>query len=398
MKILISETQQIVVDVQDIEFVERKGIGHPDSLCDGIAEAISSAYSEYGLKHFGVVPNHWVDKCMLIGGECERGFGSGKILSPLTVFVVGKMTHKIENFDIPVEEICKKAICDYLATIFDLLDPVQDIKINLFTNSAVGAGRRKSWYRPHSLEEFKNMPARTANDAVICSGYAPLSRTEKIVLELERFLNSKDFKKNHPEIGTDIKVIGQRHKNLLTLTLCIPFIAQRTPSRAYYESKKEKLQTIISEFVNSKASFESVEVHINTRDDEETIYMTHLGSAADTGDVGVVGRGNRLNGLITPAREMSIEAPCGKNPIYHTGKIYAVLSQRIADCIYNEMGIENSVSITSETGTQLETPHFVAVKVSKVAPEEELNKIVIRECSKIKEIQNVLIKQLITLF
>ena len=84
--------------------------------------------------------------------------------------------------------------------------------IYLHTNSAIGAGRRKAWYRPDSLDDLLKSPKRTANDAVICVGYAPLSQIEKLVLNLERWLNGKDFKKKHPEIGTDIKIIAQRYR------------------------------------------------------------------------------------------------------------------------------------------------------------------------------------------
>jgi S-adenosylmethionine synthetase len=38
-----------------VEVVERKGSGHPDTLADGVAEAISRAYSRYCLDAFGAI-------------------------------------------------------------------------------------------------------------------------------------------------------------------------------------------------------------------------------------------------------------------------------------------------------------------------------------------------------
>ena len=35
------------------EVVERKGLGHPDTLCDGIAEAVSRALSKEYIKETG---------------------------------------------------------------------------------------------------------------------------------------------------------------------------------------------------------------------------------------------------------------------------------------------------------------------------------------------------------
>src|SRR5690606_34739425 len=150
-----------------------------------------------------------------------------------------------------------------------------------------------------------------ANDAVICTAYAPLSPLEKLTLLIEETLNSKAFKQLHPYIGTDIKVVACRRQRDVHLTLCVPFISSLTPSRSFYDSKKEEIIEIILNCAKESFPQFSYSIHINTRDNDTAIYMTYLGSAADTGDVGVVGRGNRMNGLITPNRPQSIEAPCG---------------------------------------------------------------------------------------
>ena len=44
------------IDNTEFEVVERKGIGHPDTLCDTIAEKVSQAYSQYCLEHYGIMP------------------------------------------------------------------------------------------------------------------------------------------------------------------------------------------------------------------------------------------------------------------------------------------------------------------------------------------------------
>ena len=43
--IYVQELKQIPVEKQKVEIVERKGIGHPDTLADGIAESMSRALS-----------------------------------------------------------------------------------------------------------------------------------------------------------------------------------------------------------------------------------------------------------------------------------------------------------------------------------------------------------------
>ncbi|MDG6925242.1 MAG: methionine adenosyltransferase, partial [Nitrososphaerota archaeon] len=51
----------------EVEIVERKGIGHPDSIIDGACEAVSIALSEYYLDNFDAILHHNVDKGLLVG-------------------------------------------------------------------------------------------------------------------------------------------------------------------------------------------------------------------------------------------------------------------------------------------------------------------------------------------
>ena len=60
-----------------VEVVERKGLGHPDSICDAIMEEISLALSREYMEQFGVILHHNIDKGLLVAGEVERKFGGG---------------------------------------------------------------------------------------------------------------------------------------------------------------------------------------------------------------------------------------------------------------------------------------------------------------------------------
>lgn len=385
--------------LQTLEVVERKGIGHPDTLCDALAEEISKAYSLYCLKTFGAIPNHWVDKCTLIGGDCDRSFGQGKIVRPMQIHVIGKVTHFVGEKEIPVLEIAQEAVDAYLKKIFPHIS-ISDYQLSLFTNHNWGAGRPQTWYAPRSVEDICSPENATANDAVICTAYAPLSPLERLTLFLEETLNGEPFKKVHPYIGTDIKVIACRQQENVHLTLCIPFIATKTPSRDFYDRKKEEMVAAILHYAEAMFPQFSYTVNINTRDDDQAIYMTHLGSAADTGDVGVVGRGNRMNGLITPNRPQSIEAPCGKNPVYHTGKIYSVLAQKIADEIAEASQSEVEVYLTSETGNPLAKPAHVLVNFfgKQSIDEEKLREIIDKNLHSTVEITHDLINGRIRLY
>jgi S-adenosylmethionine synthetase len=89
------------------------------------------------------------------------------------------------------------------------------------------------------------------------------------------------------------------------------------------------------------------------------------GTSSEAGDDGQVGRGNRINGLITPYRPMSLEAPAGKNPISHVGKLYNIIANRIANDVVNnfEEISEAYVYIVSQIGKPINEPQVLDIKI-----------------------------------
>jgi S-adenosylmethionine synthetase len=372
-RVLVCPSGRSPADSWPVEVVERKGTGHPDTLADGVAEAISAAYSRYTLDRFGEVAHHWVDKCMLIGGESAIGFGSGRLIAPMTLLVVGKMSARVGGEDIPVPGIIDEAARAFFREHLPLLGE-EGLRIELRLNSAVGAGRPARWYRPASSADLTPRAEVRSNDAVICSAYAPLSGLEQAVLRIERHLNGPAFKTRHPETGSDIKVLGTRVGPEVDIVACVPFIADRTPTAQFYADGKALVVAEIAQLARDLLPGREVAVRINTRDDEEAVYLTATGTAADTGDIGVVGRGNRVNGLITPGRVTSIEAPAGKNPSYHGGKIYSVFALDLAGQIADHTGQECYVTVTTSTGNLLSEPDLVAVELTGGVPSESVRR------------------------
>jgi S-adenosylmethionine synthetase len=117
----------------------------------------------------------------------------------------------------------------------------------------------------------------------------------------------------------------------------------------------------------AKITERDVRVMINTADDYDRgcLYLTVTGTSAEMGDDGSVGRGNRVNGLITTNRFMSMEAAAGKNPINHVGKIYNLLSLRIAqDIAQTAEGIkEVYVKILSQIGAPIDQPKAADIQL-----------------------------------
>jgi S-adenosylmethionine synthetase len=74
---LTEDAMPIVIEIlpgpnagaQRVEIVERKGLGHPDTICDLLSERLSVALSKYYLGQFGLILHHNVDKALLAAGR-----------------------------------------------------------------------------------------------------------------------------------------------------------------------------------------------------------------------------------------------------------------------------------------------------------------------------------------
>jgi len=361
----------------DYEVVERKGLGHPDNICDSIAEEISRNYSLFCLKNYGLILRHMVDKITVLGGSSKVSFGHGEMVRPIRILLNGRFTHQFNNEQIDYKQIVKSSIFDYFKKVFPLLDTDKWLEIIDNTHFSQGPGvvyddkgnslnERKNFFMvvDEKMAHLHNNNLRS-NDTSTCVSYSPLSDLEQIVILIEKTLDSDEFKKDYPYIGTDIKVMGKRVKKEIGLTCCIPFIAKYTPDVEFYQEKIEWLKKIIIEMIKDKFPQYKVEIFLNTRDDikNQDIYLTAIGSAIESGDEGAVGRGDRANGVISFNRSMSIEAPCGKNPVYHTGKIYTIISSLISEEIYSKLGLENTVYLTSQMGRLIKNPWSAAVVI-----------------------------------
>ena len=90
-----------------------------------------------------------------------------------------------------------------------------------------------------------------------------------------------------------------------------------------------------------------------------------LGTSAEDADSGQVGRGNRVNGLISMNRPIGTEAAAGKNPVSHVRKIYSMLAHKIAKDLYEniESVREVYVLLLSRIGTPIDRPQMATAQV-----------------------------------
>ena len=347
------------VEMQKVELVERKGIGHPDSIADGIAEAVSRALSREYIKRYGIILHHNTDQVEVVGGRAYPRFGGGEVIKPIYILLSGRAVEMVDKEFFPVHEIAIKAAKDYLRRAVRHLD----LEHHVVIDSRIGQG---SVDLVGVFNKAKENPVPLANDTSFGVSYAPLSETERIVLETERYLNSEKFKKKWPAVGEDIKVMGLRMGDEIDLTIAAAIVDSEVSNPDDYMAVKEAIYEAAREIVETHTQ-RPTKIYVNTADDpkKDIYYITVTGTSAEAGDDGSVGRGNRVNGLITPNRHMSMEAAAGKNPVSHVGKIYNILAMLIANDIAEQVeGVQEVyVRILSQIGKPIDEPLVASVQI-----------------------------------
>jgi S-adenosylmethionine synthetase len=355
--ISVEGLDQIPIEKQRIELVERKCLGHPDSLADGIAESISRALSRSYLEECGIVLHHNTDQGEVVAGESLPKFGGGTITKPIYFLISGRAAKTFNGVNIPADAIAVEAARNYIKRIL----PIINMDREIIVDCRMGKGST-------DLQDvFRSCEGKVprANDTSFGVGHAPFSEAESIVLGVAAFIDGT-LRLKYPVIGQDCKIMCLRDGDAITLTIAMAFVDRHCSSIAEYIEQKNFLTEQITA-VAKQFTTRAVNVAINTADDLEgaSVFLTVSGTSAEMGDDGSVGRGNRANGLITPNRPMSMEATSGKNPINHIGKIYNLLATQIAqDCVARVDGIEEMyVRMLSQIGHPIDQPHVASAQI-----------------------------------
>ncbi len=357
---LIIESSGSPLAQEAFEIVERKGLGHPDTICDAVMEAVAVQLAQAYLKTCGRVLHFNADKGMLVAGQVACRFGGGSVLTPMRLVMGDRATFEWRNKRIPVKEIAERAAYTWFKRHLPRIKPLKDLDCQVELKPA--------------SEELRSVAERpreaVANDTSATVGYAPFTPTERLVFQIEQFLNSRSFKKEFPDTGEDVKVLAVRRVRHLDVTVAMPFLAPLIRNESHYFKRKVLVERALTHFVTRKCGTGfSPHVFLNVLDQRGTgeagAYLTVLGTSAEAGDSGEVGRGNRVCGIISLRRPASAEAAPGKNPVAHVGKIYNVLAQVLAEDIQKKVRglLDVTVWMTSQIGQPISSPQSVVVEV-----------------------------------
>jgi S-adenosylmethionine synthetase len=363
--------------------VERKGLGHPDTLADHLAERLSQAYSSHTLERFGAVLHHNFDKLALLGGASEVRYGAGKMTAPVRVLVNGRAAGTCGDEEIPIDEIVETTVRKFFAERLPEVGENIDLRFNITSNSSPGAvltdgevPERTRWFAPRSVDDLRERRVLLANDTSLGTGWAPHSPFEVFVRELaDNFSGESAFTAVNPWCGSDVKIMGYSDGQGADIVMCVPQKCSHVAKRAEYQANAQTVLAECHRMADQCLPGTPVTFRLNVRDvpEKDELYLTYTGSSIESGDEGVVGRGNRVNGLITPLRPMNMEGANGKNPVYHVGKLYNLAATRLAQRLHQETGGHAEVHLVSATGEPLDQPWRILIRLSE--PEAQVGKV-----------------------
>jgi S-adenosylmethionine synthetase len=354
--IIVEAHSHTPIERQSTEIVERKGIGHPDSIADGLAESVSRALCKVYMERFGRILHHNTDEVQVVGGQSAPKFGGGVVLEPAYILLVGRAVTQVNGERLPYRTTAVQAAHDYLTKTCTNLNVDADTVIDC----KIGQGSV-------DLRGLYNTQKHLANDTSFGVAAAPYSETELLALRTEELINGP-MKKDLREVGQDVKVMAVRRGDDIRLTIAAAIVDKYVPDKDHYVNVIEELKERVLDY-SSKLTNRTVAVDVNTGDNyyEGIVYLTVTGVSFENGDDGSVGRGNRVNGLITPYRPMSLEAAAGKNPVTHVGKLYNLLSFDIAHKVAEECkgDVEEVwVRIVSQIGKPIDQPQMAVAQLS----------------------------------
>jgi len=342
-----------VMDELPMEVVERKGVGHPDTICDLLTDRISFDLQQYYLEKCGKVLHYNVDKALLIGGTSAPKFLGGKCLEPVKFYLGDRAVSSFDGQKLNLDEVIEVSLDSWLKENLRYLRLEKNF---LFKNEI----------RPGSsalnLVEDRNV----ANDTSVGVGYWPSSALEELTLYIDELFCSPPYKGDHPVLGEDIKIMSIRQAQSIEVILACAFVdSYISDVNDYFHKKELILNKIKADLLNKYGEKFEFKLSLNALDDKalgkDGIYMTVTGLSCEGGDSGQVGRGNRVSGLISFMRPQTMEAWAGKNFKTHIGKIYSFAATSLARLLVLNIEeiLEANVTLVGKIGSPVYEPSYV---------------------------------------
>ena len=361
-KVLVYKTEP-----PSIETVQKRGLGHPDALCDALAERISAAYARYCFEQFGVLIHYSIDGLSMAEGESRVEFGGGEMIKPIRLYLRGYFSAQFMDRKIPYLDIAKKVIYDYLNMVVPGLNAEKWVRVVDGTQIYGG---------PRGKYDLNNL---VANHIYTVSAMYANSPAENCALRIEQKLNSPIYKQFRPGVSSDNKIVVIQNGNSADIAAYVSLISKHIHDademRAYIEGIKEDIRGAAS---TDRVRVDDIEVYSSVNPLHDGRALTVTGSSIES-----------FNGCAV-ARS--------RYPVYHAAKIYAAVAHQISKRITNEENEVALVSLTSKVGWPISAPwhtdiNLLSRKGNGIVPpaqSKRIEEIINDELGKTEETVNAL--------
>ncbi len=366
-----------------IEIVERKGLGHPDTIADKLAGELSRVYSKYCMDNYGVILHHNIDKLYVGAGLFLLEDGKIKRHHKIRVDLNGRVSNSMNGKMIDLERIFVPVIQDYMGSILPRLNPKEDLEINI---NCTQRSKREYWYQPRDKNDVPDSSKLFAADTALCVSYGKRTYCEELAYKLEQFF-WKTNKDGYPtpkydDIGQDIKVMVSRIGKDVVASISLPVFKDKYNSKDEYDKIVIKYENKLNEYlttIDNPLKY-NVKVEVDRMpDDTYQEYVLVLGSCIECGEEGLVGRGNDSQGLISSVREHTMEAPSGKNLRYHTGRVVSYMANNATKRIAEELGVACTLYALTRNRGSILRPYLFYLSVDDVTKRNECKRIINEE-------------------
>lgn len=221
----------LVTQDDPVEVVEPKGFGHPDTVCEALAETLSRNLCCEYRQRFGRILHHNVDKALLCGGRSSPAFGGGLVDAPFDIYLAGRATSQVGTDVIPVEEIAFEGSRSWLRSNLHAPDVDRHVRIHPLIRSG-----------SQDLRDLFTAVVGRRSQMICRSEKAMLRRvhSKDFVLAVECHINGRDRRHEHPAWGEDVKVMGVHHGQSVHPTVACAIIDRHvsTPTITWRKNRR----------------------------------------------------------------------------------------------------------------------------------------------------------------
>ncbi|MCP4183001.1 MAG: hypothetical protein GY761_06750 [Hyphomicrobiales bacterium] len=207
-----------------VEVIERKGLGHPDTICDALSENLSRNLCRWFLDQTGKILHHNLDKALLRGGKAHAEFGGEQVAEPIDIYFAGRAVTEVGSKKVPIEELAIDGSRTWLKEHLHALDVEKHVRIHCLVRP--GSDDLSDLFSRSGNDEIPK-----ANDTSLGVGYAPLNSLEQAVLDAGEMLDRKSGLLPHPARGEDTKIMAIRHDDKVEFTVACAMIAPSSTMR-----------------------------------------------------------------------------------------------------------------------------------------------------------------------